>query len=617
MLRRIAYVRARAGVRPPARAGQHARLLASSSPQKDEPQGGTVNVRTGKAFGAALGDEVGDPRENAKKYKGTNFPEFLEHWSRQKFYQFGTVGAAGAGAATAAAVGMGAHVEQALVLDAIVALYWYIGMRDIKQTAKAIPHNFPVLGNIRYLLESIRPEIRQYFIESDQDATPYDRAHRSIVYQRAKNANDTLPLGTRRDVYKEGYEWVGHSLWPKHMDPDKMRCVVGGPECKLPYSASLLNVSAMSYGALSQNAILALNGGAKLGNFYHNTGEGGISRFHKEPGGDIVWNVGTGYFGCRTRDGKFCPDMFKDTAALPQLRMIEIKLSQGAKPGHGGILPQSKLTDLIREARGLEPDFNEDVNSPPNHTAFGKACSLMEFVGQLREDSGGKPIGFKLCVGKPEEFAALARAMVVTGITPDFITVDGGEGGTGAAPPEFSNSVGFPMIEGLNIAHNMLIGAGVRDDVKIICSGRVLSGFSIVRNLAMGADLCNAARAMMFALGCIQALKCNTNKCPTGVATQDLDLMAGLNPEEKMVRVFNYHRNTIHSASELIGAAGHDDPTELTLSDIHRRCAGGDSVTTYEMMYPVLAHKELLDGYTEPDFGESRTPPLALLVGPF
>lgn len=304
-------------------------------------------------------------------------------YSRTAFYQIGGAGAAGAFALTAT-VGIG---QESIIAASVVAGWWYLGLKDMKSN-KAIKRNFPVLGNIRYLCEQFRPEIRQYFIESDQDATPYDREHRSIIYQRAKNSNDTMPLGTRRNVYKEGYEWMSHSMWPKHVDVDSLRTTVGGPNCKQPYSASLLNISAMSYGALSENAILALNKGAALGNFYHNTGEGGISRFHREPGGDIVWNVGTGYFGCRTREGKFCPDMFTDTSSLEQVKMIELKLSQGAKPGHGGILPKAKLTDFIREARGLPADYNEDCNSPPSHTAFGGACSLMEFLAQMRELSG-------------------------------------------------------------------------------------------------------------------------------------------------------------------------------------------------------------------------------------
>jgi glutamate synthase domain-containing protein 2 len=392
----------------------------------------------------------------------------------------------------------------------------------------------------------VRPEIRQYFVEADLEGTPFNRENRSLIYSRSKKMSDTMPLGTRRDVYEVGYEWVNHSIWAEVVPKENERITFGGPDCLQPYSGSILNISGMSYGALSENAIVALSTAAKLGGFYHNTGEGGISRFHREGGGDLVWNVGTGYFGCRTEGGQFCERMFAENACTPQVKMVEIKLSQGAKPAHGGMLPKEKITPAIAEARGLVGrGLTEDCNSPARHSAFANPRELMLFVRKLRGLSGGKPVGFKLCVGRPKEFAALVRAMLETGVAPDFITVDGGEGGTGAAPPEFSNHVGMPLMEGIWVVRSILEGAGLRDRVKIIASGRVVSGFSLVKALAMGADACNAARAMMFALGCIQALKCNTNKCPTGITTQDPELMQGLHVPSKALRVANFQMGTV------------------------------------------------------------------------
>lgn len=446
-----------------------------------------------------------------------------------------------------------------------IALGWY----DYFQTSHSVRRNFPFIGRIRYLFEAIRPEIYQYFIESDTEGVPFDRAQRSLVYQRAKSERDTVPFGTQEDVYKIGYEWVNHSLAPVHADPDAMRVDVGGPDCTQPYSASILNISAMSYGSLSRNAVLALNEGAKMGNFAHNTGEGGVSPHHLEGGGDLIWQIGTGYFGCRTAEGGFCPDTFKDMAVHPHIKMIEIKLSQGAKPGHGGILPAAKLTPEIAEIRKVP--LGQDVLSPPGHTAFTTPIGLMEFIAQLRQLCGGKPVGFKLCVGKRREFLALCKAMVETGITPDFISVDGGEGGTGAAPLEFTNRIGTPLVEGLIFVHNALVGYDVRDRIRIISSGKISSGFGMVKRLALGANLCNAARAMMMAIGCIQALKCNSNHCPVGVATQDPWLMAGLVVSDKKVRVANYHHATLESMCEMIGAMGVSHPRDLRQWHLMRR----------------------------------------------
>lgn len=523
--------------------------------------------------------------------QSNGLPDWIEHWSRSKFYQVGV----GLIAGTAAISVMDLHGLAPWVAGGFSAFYWTVGLRDISQHRQTVRRNFPFLGNVRYLFESIRPEIRQYFIQSDQDAQPFSREQRSIVYARAKNMDGTLPFGTQLDVYADHYEFATHSMWPEHVPDHAKRVTIGGPACLKPYSASLLNISAMSYGALSDNAILALNTGAKVGGFYHNTGEGGVSKFHAEPGADLVWNIGTGYFGCRNNEtGGFSAEKFEETVKrLPQLRMIEVKLSQGAKPSHGGILPANKLSPAIAEARGVP--MGQDCNSPPRHAAFDSPHSLLLFLQHLRELSGGLPVGFKLCVGHPSEVFALVRAMLDSGITPDFITVDGSEGGTGAAPPEFASSLGMPLVEALSLVHRTLVGAGVRGHVRIICSGKVLSGFSVVRNLALGADLCNSARAMMFALGCIQALKCNTNRCPTGVATQDPALMAGLVVEDKASRVANYHRKTVEAAMELVGAMGLQSPGEVDGRHIQVR-VDGSRVMSYAEIFPPLEDGAFLRG---------------------
>jgi glutamate synthase domain-containing protein 2 len=435
------------------------------------------------------------------------------------------------------------------------------GFYDYFQKSQAIRRNFPLLGRFRYMLEAIRPEINQYFVESNSDGVPFSRELRSVVYQRAKKQVDTLPFGTQKNVYEVGYEWVAHSLAPTHIDTASARVTVGGPDCRKPYSASLLNISAMSYGSLSQNAIMALNGGAKDGGFAHNTGEGGLSPYHLIPGGDVIWQIGTGYFSCRNPDGTFSDRLFAQNALMPQVKMIEIKLSQGAKPSHGGILPASKVTEEISKIRVVP--MGQDVISPPAHSAFSNPVGLLEFVKRLRTLSSGKPIGFKLCLGKPHEFLAICKAMIETGITPDFIAVDGGEGGTGAAPLEFSNSVGYPGIDGLIYVHNALVGFDLRDKIKVFNSGKVSTGFGMLRRLALGADAVYAARSMMLALGCIQALRCNTNHCPTGVATQDPTLVAGLVVGDKRKRVTNFHQGTIASLCHMVEAMGLESPALL------------------------------------------------------
>lgn len=436
-----------------------------------------------------------------------------------------------------------------------------MGLRDAFQKSQTIKRNFPLLGRFRYLLESIRPEIQQYFIENNSDGRPFSREERSLVYQRAKGVLDTLPFGTQKNVYEKGYEWVNHSLNAKHVSDANLRVMIGGKDCKKPYSASIFNISAMSFGALSSNAILALNGGAKDGNFAHNTGEGSISSYHAEPGGDLIWQIGTGYFGCRNDNGTFNDQLFKERAAPDNVKMIEIKLSQGAKPGHGGILPKEKISDEIAKIRNVPKD--RDVVSPPTHKEFDTPKGLLEFIKRLRELSGGKPIGFKLCLGKRREFVSICKAMVETKIYPDFITVDGGEGGTGAAPLEFSNYIGTPGIDALIFIHNCLVGFDLRKEIKIISSGRASTGFDLIKRIALGSDAVNCARGMMLAIGCIQALRCNANICPAGVATQDKHLTAGLVVPDKRKRVAKFHKNTIKSVAEILGAMGMENLSEL------------------------------------------------------
>ncbi len=483
----------------------------------------------------------------------------------------------------------------AVVAGALLAL----AVADVSQRTHAVLRNFPVLGHGRYLMEMIRPEINQYFIESNTDGRPFSREMRSVIYQRAKGALDTLPFGTQRDSYAVGSEWILHSLAPVEIDDTHPRVTIGAARCDQPYEASLLNISAMSFGALSKNAILALNGGAKDGGFAHNTGEGGLSPYHLEPGGDLIWQIGTGYFGCRTKDGRFSPSIFAEKAKLPQVKMIEIKLSQGAKPGHGGILPAPKVSEEIARIRGIEP--GRDCISPPAHRAFQGPIGLLEFAELLRKLSGGKPVGVKLCVGDPLQILALCKAMLLTGKRVDYIAVDGSEGGTGAAPLEFANSLGMPLLDGLAFVHAALVGCNLRHDLHLIASGKIVTGFHIARALALGADLCYSARGMMFALGCIQALRCNTNHCPVGVATQDPELTAGLDVADKRRRVANFHRATLASFVELLGAAGLQHPDQLRPTLLWRR-TGPDQVKSFADIYPQLMPGELLKPSPPPPF---------------
>ena len=480
----------------------------------------------------------------------------------------------------------------AMVLVAPAVL---LGFYDFFQREHTLIRNFPIFGRGRYLMESLRPKIYQYFVESDTDGTPISRIFRDVVYQRAKEQVDSIPFGTQFDTYRIGYEWMEHSFAALTYEEinTNQRVTVGGADCKLPYDASILNISAMSYGSLSKNAVLALNGGAQLGGFAHNTGEGGISDHHLEPGGDLIWQVGTGYFGCRRKDGTFCRETFAERAALDNVKMIEIKLSQGAKPGHGGILPARKNTPEIAAIRDVEPAT--EVVSPPAHTAFSTPLEMMEFIAHLRELSVGKPIGVKLCVGVHSEFLGVCQAMVQTGIRPDFITVDGGEGGTGAAPVEHSNSLGSPLRDGLAFVADSLIGFDLRDDIRIIASGKIISGFHVARAMALGADMANSARGMMLALGCIQALECNRNTCPTGITTQDPNFMAGLVVSDKRQRVAHFHRHTVTAVAELIAAAGLRSTAELRRRHILRRC-GQTEVLRYDEIYPYPAKGCLLRG---------------------
>ena len=468
-----------------------------------------------------------------------------------------------------------------------------LGMYDLHQPRHAIRRNYPVIGNLRFLFEYVRPEMRQYFIEDDTTALPFSRVDRSLVYQRAKQQVDKRPFGTQGDVYRSDHEWINHSMEPAHPQSSDFRITVGGPDCSQPYSLSVLNISAMSFGALSANAVLALNKGAALENFAHDTGEGGVSRYHLEHKGDLIWNIGSGYFGCGDEKGQFSEEKFSQRARQDNIKMIEIKLSQGAKPGHGGILPGSKVTPEIAEARGV-PAWT-DCNSPAKHSAFTTPIELLHFVARLRELSGGKPVGFKLCVGHPWEWFAIAKAMLKTGITPDFIVVDGSEGGTGAAPIEFVDHVGTPLREGLRLVHNTLVGIGLRDKIKIGASGKIISAFDMARVMALGADWCNSARGFMFAIGCIQAQTCHTGKCPTGVTTQDPKRQAALVVDDKGIRVAGFHRNTLKAMAELLGAAGLNHPCELRPHHIARRIPNGE-IRVLSALFPDLEKGELLEG---------------------
>jgi glutamate synthase domain-containing protein 2 len=467
-----------------------------------------------------------------------------------------------------------------LLFGGLVAL----GVYDLRQTKRSVLRNYPIVGHVRYLLESVRPEMRQYFLESDTEAAPFSRSQRSLVYQRAKGESDKRPFGTQLDVGAEGYEWINHSMAPTVLDSHDFRIWIGGtPEqaadarpgqCTQPYHASVFNISAMSFGALSANAILALNSGAKRGGFAHDTGEGSISAYHRVHGGDLVWEIGSGYFGCRDEAGNFNAERFAANASDPQVKMIELKLSQGAKPGHGGVLPGPKVTPEIAAARGVQEGV--DCVSPASHSAFSTPVEMLQFIERLRTLSGGKPTGFKFCIGHPWEWFGMVKAMLETGITPDFIVVDGAEGGTGAAPLEFTDHVGAPLQEGLLLVHNTLVGTNLRTRIRVGCAGKVVSAFDVARLMALGADWCNSARGFMFALGCIQAQSCHTGRCPTGVTTQDPLRQQALIVPDKAERVLNFHRHTLEALKELVQAAGLAHPVEITTHHIVRRIGNNE-----------------------------------------
>jgi glutamate synthase domain-containing protein 2 len=470
-----------------------------------------------------------------------------------------------------------------------------LGTWDLLQTRSTLRRNYPILAHFRYGLESIGPEMRQYFIESDTAEVPYSRQQRALIYQRAKAVNDTRPFGTQQDVYGNEYEWINHSIMPADIASSDFRIRIGA-QSAMPYDASVFNISAMSFGALSANAIRALNAGAKRGGFYHDTGEGSISAYHREHGGDLVWEIGSGYFGCRNDDGSFNAERFAKNACDPQVKMIELKLSQGAKPGHGGVLPAAKVSAEIASTRGVKP--GEDCISPARHSAFSTPIELLQFIVKMRELSGGKPTGFKLAIGHPWEWFAIAKAMHETGFLPDFIVVDGGEGGTGAAPAEFIDHVGVPMHEALMLVHNTLVGLDLRDRVRIGAAGRIASAFDIARTLSMGADWCNAARGFMFALGCIQAQSCHTSRCPTGIATQDPSRWQKLDVPDKATRVHQFHHNTLKALRELLCAAGLQHPSELGPEHVLRRVSATE-VRSLDALYRFLEPGELLAGSSD------------------
>jgi len=475
-----------------------------------------------------------------------------------------------------------AHSSHLSWFWALAALgFTLLGLRDKMQTSHSVLRNYPIIGHMRYIIEAIRPEIRQYLMEADDEQTPFSRAQRSVVYQRAKGQVDSMAFGTKINVMKPSHEWMSHSMRPTQIASADFRITVGA-QTQHPYELSIFNISAMSFGSLSANAIRALNLGAKMGRFAHDTGEGSVSMYHLENGGDLIWEIGSGYFGCRNEDGTFSAEKFKKTAALEQIKMIELKLSQGAKPGHGGVLPAAKVTREIAQTRGVP--MNVDCISPASHSAFTTPLEMMHFLQTLRELSGSKPVGFKFCVGQPWEWFGICRAMLETQIYPDFIVVDGSEGGTGAAPLEFADHIGEPLQEGLLLVHNTLVGLNIRDKIKIGAAGKIITAFDMARTLAIGADWVNSARGFLFSLGCIQALSCHTGRCPTGIATQDSERQKALVVEDKAKRVYNFHHNTLHALQELLQAAGVTHPDELGPHHIVKRVSATHTTNLADLL---------------------------------
>jgi len=486
----------------------------------------------------------------------------------------------------------------AMIFAALTAL----GFHDLVQQNHAVLRNYPISAHLRFLLEQIRPEMRQYFFESEKDGMPFSRDTRAVIYQRAKMVLDKRPFGTQEDVYREGYEWMHHSMAARPRGDGTFRITIGGPDCTKPYSASVFNISAMSFGALSPNAVRALNAGARKGGFAQDTGEGGVSPYHRQNGGDLIWEIGSGYFGCRNPDGSFNPQEFERVAADEQIKMVELKMSQGAKPGHGGVLPAAKVSEEISKIRGVP--MGQDCISPASHRAFSTPLGMMAFIGEMRRLSGGKPAGFKLCVGHPWEFLAICKAMRESGIYPDFIVVDGKEGGTGAAPLEFMDHLGMPMREGVNFVHNALVGINARDRIRIGAAGKIATAFDLARAMSIGADWCNSARGFMFALGCIQSLSCHTDHCPTGVTSQDPARYRALVVPHKAERVYNYHRATLMELAELLAAAGLDHPQEIRPLHFSQRISTTD-VASFTRLYPELRPGELLEGTNDRRFREA------------
>jgi len=486
----------------------------------------------------------------------------------------------------------------AMIFAALTAL----GFHDLVQQNHAVLRNYPISAHLRFLLEQIRPEMRQYFFESEKDGMPFSRDTRAVIYQRAKMVLDKRPFGTQEDVYREGYEWMHHSMAARPRGDGTFRITIGGPDCTKPYSASVFNISAMSFGALSPNAVRALNAGARKGGFAQDTGEGGVSPYHRENGGDLIWEIGSGYFGCRNPDGSFNPQEFERVAADEQIKMVELKMSQGAKPGHGGVLPAAKVSEEISKIRGVP--MGQDCISPASHRAFSTPLGMMAFIGEMRRLSGGKPAGFKLCVGHPWEFLAICKAMRESGIYPDFIVVDGKEGGTGAAPLEFMDHLGMPMREGVNFVHNALVGINARDRIRIGAAGKIATAFDLARAMSIGADWCNSARGFMFALGCIQSLSCHTDHCPTGVTSQDPARYRALVVPHKAERVYNYHRATLMELAELLAAAGLDHPQEIRPLHFSQRISTTE-VASFTRLYPELRPGELLEGTNDRRFREA------------
>lgn len=500
--------------------------------------------------------------------------------------------------ATASILAGALYISLFFLIPALpLAILSALGIYDVLQRSHSLWRNYPVTAHMRWLLEDLRPYLRQYIVEDDLSGRPFNRNERGLVYARSKEQEDYHPFGTDLDVYSKQHEWITQTISPYETSEDDIRVTIGGPQCKKPYSASILNISAMSFGSLGERAIEALNMGAKIGGFYHDTGEGAISAYHEKHGGDLVWELGTGYFGCRTKDGKFDPDEFAKRVKSDQVKMIEIKLSQGAKPGHGGVLPAEKVTKEIAEIRGLE--VGQDAISPSGHSNFSTPIQLLNWVGQLRELSGGKPIGIKLCVGKPHEVFAIIKAMQQTEIMVDFIVVDGAEGGTGAAPQEFSDHLGMPLREGLIIVRNALVGSGLKKHISLGASGKVHSAFSVASNCAVGADWCNAARAFMFAVGCVQSMKCHTGECPTGVATQDAGRQRGLDIPDKAERVEKFHKRTVDTLKELLAAAGFVHTKELRPCHLYHRI-GPVEIRTIDEVFPFLSENELGDDMKDP-----------------